>query len=359
MDSNYLGWSSAMAPVIMGNADRPELGAGADQQLLPGRPGDRPRSSRASTFLSDNRADLVACPLPSLVLQCADDAIAPEAVGEYMHGSCRQPVGAPACHRSLPEPQRAGGDHRRDSRLPRRVTPQRAARRAPRSSMSRRPAATSSPISTGRSSGSTRRSRRWTGLRREELVGRLRFPDLLTRGGRIYYETHYAPFLIMQGSVREIAFEIRRADGNAAARARQLGAAPRRRRRPAGHPHDHLRRHRPPPLRGASCSRPTAASRRSRSSCSGACWRRAAHAGRGRARGPLPPAGERSRSAATGTTPSGSTDGASAWSSATSSAAASRPPRRWGSCAAPCGRSPRPAWGRRAAERARRLRPSP
>ena len=45
LDSNYLGWSSAMAPVIMGNADRPELGAGADQQLLP-RP--TPRSPATS-----------------------------------------------------------------------------------------------------------------------------------------------------------------------------------------------------------------------------------------------------------------------------------------------------------------------
>ena len=41
LDSNYLGWSSAMAPVIMGNPDRPELGDGADQQLLPHRPRDR------------------------------------------------------------------------------------------------------------------------------------------------------------------------------------------------------------------------------------------------------------------------------------------------------------------------------
>jgi sigma-B regulation protein RsbU (phosphoserine phosphatase) len=53
----------------------------------------------------------------------------------------------------------------------------------------------------------------WTGLRREELVGARRFQDLLSPGGRIYYETHYAPLLRMQGSVREIAVEIMRADG--------------------------------------------------------------------------------------------------------------------------------------------------
>ena len=54
---------------------------------------------------------------------------------------------------------------------------------------------------------------RWTGLRREDLLGARRMQDLLSPGGRIYHETHYAPLLRMQGSVREIAVEIVRADG--------------------------------------------------------------------------------------------------------------------------------------------------
>jgi phosphoserine phosphatase RsbU/P len=54
----------------------------------------------------------------------------------------------------------------------------------------------------------------WTGLRREQLVGARRFQELLTAGGRIYHETHYAPLLQMQGSVREIAVDIVRADGS-------------------------------------------------------------------------------------------------------------------------------------------------
>ena len=53
----------------------------------------------------------------------------------------------------------------------------------------------------------------WTGYRQEELVGRKRFQDLLSPGGRIYHETHYAPLLRMQGSVREIAVDIECADG--------------------------------------------------------------------------------------------------------------------------------------------------
>ena len=53
----------------------------------------------------------------------------------------------------------------------------------------------------------------WTGFDREALVGRRRFAELLTAGGRIYHETHYAPLLRMQGSVRGIAVEIACADG--------------------------------------------------------------------------------------------------------------------------------------------------
>jgi PAS domain S-box-containing protein len=53
---------------------------------------------------------------------------------------------------------------------------------------------------------------RWTGLRREDLVGVRRFSELLTSGGRIFHETHYAPLLRMQGSVREVALDIVRAD---------------------------------------------------------------------------------------------------------------------------------------------------
>jgi PAS domain S-box-containing protein len=55
---------------------------------------------------------------------------------------------------------------------------------------------------------------RWTGLRRQDLVGVRRFSDLLTSGGRIYHETHYAPLLLMQGEVREVALEVVCADGS-------------------------------------------------------------------------------------------------------------------------------------------------
>lgn len=54
----------------------------------------------------------------------------------------------------------------------------------------------------------------WTGYERADLIGRRKFTDLLTAGGRIYHETHYAPMLQMQGTAREIALDIVRADGH-------------------------------------------------------------------------------------------------------------------------------------------------
>jgi sigma-B regulation protein RsbQ len=76
LESNYLGWSSAMAPVIMGNPDRPELGAELTESFCRSDPEVALRFARV-TFTSDNRADLADVSIPTLVLQCRDDAIAP------------------------------------------------------------------------------------------------------------------------------------------------------------------------------------------------------------------------------------------------------------------------------------------
>ncbi len=84
LESNFLGWSSAMAPVIVGNPDRPELGEELTNSFCRADP-DIARHFARVTFLSDNRADLAAVRSPALVLQCSDDVIAPTAVGEYVH----------------------------------------------------------------------------------------------------------------------------------------------------------------------------------------------------------------------------------------------------------------------------------
>jgi sigma-B regulation protein RsbQ len=83
LDSNYLGWSSAMAPVIMGNPDRPALGQELTNSFCRTDPDIASHFARV-TFFSDNRQDLDSVRTPTLILQCADDVIAPHAVGEYV-----------------------------------------------------------------------------------------------------------------------------------------------------------------------------------------------------------------------------------------------------------------------------------
>ena len=83
LDSNYLGWSAQMAPVIMGNPDRPELGAELTASFCRTDPAIARKWARV-TFTSDNRADLATVCVPTLVLQCTHDAIAPVEVGEYV-----------------------------------------------------------------------------------------------------------------------------------------------------------------------------------------------------------------------------------------------------------------------------------
>ena len=80
---NHLGWSAMMAPVIMANADRPELGDELANSFCRTDPAIARDFARV-TFTSDNRADLARVTARTLVLQCRDDAIAPVAVGEYV-----------------------------------------------------------------------------------------------------------------------------------------------------------------------------------------------------------------------------------------------------------------------------------
>jgi sigma-B regulation protein RsbQ len=84
LESNYLGWSSTMAPVIMGNPDRPELSEELTNSFCRTDPAIAAAFARA-TFLGDNRRDLERVRTPTLVLQASDDVIAPLPVGEYVH----------------------------------------------------------------------------------------------------------------------------------------------------------------------------------------------------------------------------------------------------------------------------------
>jgi sigma-B regulation protein RsbQ len=83
MEGNYLGWSSTMAPAIMGSLEQPALGAELTNSFCRTDPEIAKHFARA-TFLSDHRADLYGSTTPTLILQCTDDIIAPQSVGTFM-----------------------------------------------------------------------------------------------------------------------------------------------------------------------------------------------------------------------------------------------------------------------------------
>jgi len=83
LDNNHSGWSAMMAPIIMGNPDRPELASELEASFCRTDPIHAQHFARV-TFLSDNRADLLNLRSRTLILQCDKDAIAPVSVGQYV-----------------------------------------------------------------------------------------------------------------------------------------------------------------------------------------------------------------------------------------------------------------------------------
>ena len=84
MEKNYIGWANFLAPAIMANPDRPELASELTESFCSTDPVIARRFAEV-TFLSDNRDDLADVSVPSLILQCSADIIAPPEVGEYVH----------------------------------------------------------------------------------------------------------------------------------------------------------------------------------------------------------------------------------------------------------------------------------
>jgi sigma-B regulation protein RsbQ len=84
MDRNYVGWANFLAPAIMKNPDRPELGEELTESFCSTDPVIARRFAEA-TFFADNREDLPKVRVPSLILQCSEDMIAPAEVGAYVH----------------------------------------------------------------------------------------------------------------------------------------------------------------------------------------------------------------------------------------------------------------------------------
>jgi sigma-B regulation protein RsbQ len=108
MDKNYIGWAGALAPMVIGNPDRPDLDGELNASFCSTDPVVARQFARA-TFLGDNRADLAQLAVPALVLQCSQDAIAPQGVGEFVarsvpHSTFRQLRATGHCpHLSHPE----------------------------------------------------------------------------------------------------------------------------------------------------------------------------------------------------------------------------------------------------------------
>lgn len=117
LDAYCLGWSGAMAPVIMGNPVRPELGEELTNSFCRTDP-EIARVFARVTFLSDNRAHLAAVLAPTPVAQCSSDAIAPPEVGAYVHApDPGKPTGDAERDGALPSACRTGGDRRGDHRV--------------------------------------------------------------------------------------------------------------------------------------------------------------------------------------------------------------------------------------------------
>ena len=86
MDKNFIGWANFLAPAIVKNPDRPEIASELTESFCSTDPIIARRFAEA-TFFSDNRSDLASVHVPTLVLQCSDDMIAPNEVGEFVHRS--------------------------------------------------------------------------------------------------------------------------------------------------------------------------------------------------------------------------------------------------------------------------------
>ena len=227
LDGNHLGWSAQMAPVIMGNhPENPELAEELTNSFCRTDP-DIARQFARVTFLSDNRADLADVAVPTLVLQCSQDVIAPDVRRPVRaRGDPGQHLHAARGRRARAAPERAGGDDRGDPGLPDRMTAMTGAPGDdPRAQLGRlleedpadlyenAPMGYLSALPDGRIVKVNRTFCAWTGRSPEDLLG-ARFQDLLTIGGRVFHETHVVPLLRMQGAVREIALDVVRTDGS-------------------------------------------------------------------------------------------------------------------------------------------------
>ena len=91
MENNFAGWASFLAPIVMKNPDVPSLTAELEESFCAADPNITKRFARV-TFFSDNRKEMQQLHIPVLILQCSNDSIAPENIGDYMHKAISRSV---------------------------------------------------------------------------------------------------------------------------------------------------------------------------------------------------------------------------------------------------------------------------
>lgn len=218
MDSNYLSWSSTMAPAIMGAPDRPELGAELSSSFCRTDSEIAKQFARV-TFLSDNRAELSRLTTPTLVLQCTGDLLVPEGVGTYLSqvisqstlkiiqnvGHCPHLSAPGASTQAINEflsKQGFESVNASDGCLP-----------ESRALLDEAACGLAQTDASGLFRHVNATFCNWLGYSPDELVGKRTLQDLLTTGSVIFHQTHSMPLLQMQGSISEVRLQVLPKDG--------------------------------------------------------------------------------------------------------------------------------------------------
>ena len=213
MDGNYLGWSQSLAPTVMGRPDRPELGAELTASFCRVDP-EIARQFARVTFLSDTRADLPKVTVPTLVLQCSDDALAPLAVGTYVHeaiaGSELRVLAATGHCPNLSAPietTQAILDFVRG------WPPATMADLSTDRGFAAAPCGLAVTDAAGRMVRANADLAGLAGVGADALADGRTFVSLLSTGSRLYFETYVLQLLLLQGEARGVALTLITADG--------------------------------------------------------------------------------------------------------------------------------------------------
>ena len=189
LEDNHMGWSAAMAPSIMGNPDRPELGEELTNSFCRTDP-DIAKAFARVTFKSDNRADLPKVSVPTLILQCKEDIIASNEVGEFVH---RQIPGSEMVVLDATGIAQISAHRRKSSPRYRPLSDVRPIRSGEFEDLfENAPCGYLALSSDGRIARVNQTLCAWTGFACDDFAGK-RMHQFLNMAGRIYYETHIAP----------------------------------------------------------------------------------------------------------------------------------------------------------------------